>query len=657
MDNFFSKIFKNKKYYFFLFPVFIALGIIIPAMANAGWVGCAGGAVLGGAVALFGIIFGFGAGGAISIPAGVAITAAACALGYGSEEALNAAFGDAGTQIFRAIVVAGAWLITLITKAAASVSVGWLQSVATSNFFAQPILTNPAYVIGWTQVRDLSNMFIAVGFIIVGIATTLRIESYGAKKILPLLIGVAILINFSNILCGVVIDTSNLLTNHFLLGGGSTVGTTIYGAVTTLYSTPANQGGIDWDQLIKNAKQDSGSSYVMTIVFFPVAYSLIAFVFFYLTFLLIARQAIFGIFFMISPLAFICWVFPATKKLWTKWWENFIKWAFISVQISFYLWIAGVMISGSNGSVPKLETVTLLSVIILLYVALRVAKSASAEGASSIIGLAGATLGMAWGATKLAATKGTAAVAGRAAESKYGQKMTAGVGRTMERMGLRTAGQTTMGQATTSKKEEDTLRNASHQQLADIANGKGMAGKLARPRQQAAAAKLLAERGKFEMVGEHITNPADKERFQTQAVERGKQFGYDASDTFYKADPTLAGHDEQLIDSIMKRPPTTPGAAPLTRPAAQALAVQEATQKLNHEQILKLSGKTLSNYDVVKHMTAGQISALEKGTAEQRAAAQTHLPAIKVAGNAAKKAKNKAEATRLGSLYKRMAAL
>ena len=71
-----------------------------------------------------------------------------------------------------------------------------LVSIAEFNNFinAQPI------VLGWTIVRDVCNMFFVVIMLVIAFATVLRIENYSYKKLLPKLVIMAILINFSKMI-------------------------------------------------------------------------------------------------------------------------------------------------------------------------------------------------------------------------------------------------------------------------------------------------------------------------------------------------------------------------------------------------------------------------------------------------------------------------
>ena len=57
-------------------------------------------------------------------------------------------------------------------------------------------------VAGWVIVRDICNMFFILILLVIAFATILRVEGYDIKKMIPKLIIMAVLINFSKTICG-----------------------------------------------------------------------------------------------------------------------------------------------------------------------------------------------------------------------------------------------------------------------------------------------------------------------------------------------------------------------------------------------------------------------------------------------------------------------
>ncbi|MHA1221107.1 MAG: hypothetical protein ACTSQB_05185, partial [Candidatus Heimdallarchaeota archaeon] len=73
-----------------------------------------------------------------------------------------------------------------------------------------------AIELGWEISRDIVNGFFILGLVVIAFATILRIERYGIKQLLPKFIIVALLINFSFVICGVIIDMTQIVSNYFM---------------------------------------------------------------------------------------------------------------------------------------------------------------------------------------------------------------------------------------------------------------------------------------------------------------------------------------------------------------------------------------------------------------------------------------------------------
>ena len=87
-----------------------------------------------------------------------------------------------------------------------------LVGVAQYNDF----INSSAVTYGWVLVRDLCNMFFVLILLVIAFATILRVESYNLKTWLPKLVIMAILINFSKMICGVFIDFTQVIMLTFV---------------------------------------------------------------------------------------------------------------------------------------------------------------------------------------------------------------------------------------------------------------------------------------------------------------------------------------------------------------------------------------------------------------------------------------------------------
>lgn len=218
----------------------------------------------------------------------------------------DSAYTDPSTtenwKFFQSIVIAlGQLIVNGAYKIAALFMV--LISYILGVILSKPITTDANFTSAWSSVRDLGNMLIVLGFVVVGIATALRIKEYEAKKLLWPLILVALLINFSGLFCGLIIDASNTITGG--LGGGS-LGLMPFTVLVEVrdssreYLNPASTN---------NPGQFMGSCFLFAVVYLGVAFT-----FLYLSVILLARYAMLIMLFILSPLAFAFGFIPHLKN-------------------------------------------------------------------------------------------------------------------------------------------------------------------------------------------------------------------------------------------------------------------------------------------------------------------------------------------------------
>ena len=65
-------------------------------------------------------------------------------------------------------------------------------------------------------------MILVLILIYIALATILRLAGYETKKLLVTFVIVALLVNFAPVICGLVVDASNIVMNYFVkdLSGG-----------------------------------------------------------------------------------------------------------------------------------------------------------------------------------------------------------------------------------------------------------------------------------------------------------------------------------------------------------------------------------------------------------------------------------------------------
>jgi hypothetical protein len=231
-------------------------------------------------------------------------------------------------------------------------------------------------------------------------------------------------------------------------------------------------------------------------------YVIAAYTFALLALLLAARFSILAVLYILSPLAFCFWVFPATKNLWTKWWDNFLKWAFVGVGTAFFIYLAvATLLASATASGGTLDVNVLFVVFIFLIVGYKITNSVAPMVSNAVMGLAkgaaGVALGVAGGAALVGAKLADKATGGVA--SKAGRSLSNGVGRAMETMGLRKKGTTAMNAQSSLKEARGRIDNMQDSQIAKIAKGKGLG---VTSEERTAAVQHMAEKGKLSQLGD-----------------------------------------------------------------------------------------------------------------------------------------------------------
>lgn len=197
---------------------------------------------------------------------------------------------------------------------------------------------------GWTITRDIANLGFVLIAIVIAIATIARYQQYTAKSLLVRLIAAAILVNFSLVIAGFILDFTQVLTDFFLsrIMSGDTDG--LARALTGAFApqkfltTPAT----DFESqaagafsIVLAAIVNLGASIVfLTITLITIAALGVMFVVRYLwiTFLLV-----------IAPITWLFYVIPSMSGEFKRWWGNFIKWTFFAPAVSFFLYLSLVM--------------------------------------------------------------------------------------------------------------------------------------------------------------------------------------------------------------------------------------------------------------------------------------------------------------------------
>lgn len=273
--------------------------------------------------------------------------------------------------------------------------------------------------IGWGITRGLCNMGFALILLLMAFATVLRIESFGMKRMLIKLVIAALLINFSLVFAGIIIDFAQVLTNYFITSaaGTSTISENLMNGLQISRIYDFGQDQSLWDKIketILGPTLQMIAEQFMGVILFLGA----AFCFFAMAFFLIARIVAIWILLILAPLAWLAMIVPNLPgKLggaWKEWWAQFFKWVFFAPTYAFFLYLALVIAQNGIGINTKVQVSTananvyfassffktpmiilqyIVIITILLY-GLKFAQEAGITGANTVKGMWDGAKGM-----------------------------------------------------------------------------------------------------------------------------------------------------------------------------------------------------------------------------------------------------------------------
>lgn len=305
-----------------------------------------------------------------------------------------------------------AQLIVWICGIILSQIIAAIISITSYNSF----INEPDIINGWKIVRDLCNMFFVLILLVIAFATILKIESYNVKKLLPKLLIMAVLINFSRTICGLAIDFSQVImltfVNAFSDSGGQ--------FTATLQVHKFLSASTDFSDLWTSSK-DLNATNTLGSIFIAIGFmvvSTITMVAILIVFLM--RMIMFWIYIVLSPLAFLLSSFPVGQKYAAQYWGEFTKYLINGPVLAFFIWLSLITVQNFDTSTLKtvmMECTTeimclpnfigfLIAIGFLvggLIVSQQIGGMGASWGANAVSGLKTRGLGLAKGAAKLGA--------------------------------------------------------------------------------------------------------------------------------------------------------------------------------------------------------------------------------------------------------------
>ena len=191
---------------------------------------------------------------------------------------------------------------------------------------------------GWEIVRDVANNFFIVILLVIAVGTILRIPNYN-RQLLPKLLIMAILINFSKMFTGIFIDFAQIIMLFFvdaIKGVGNQGNILLYAlGLDQLYRiNPSNYKLTDNVPFIEDGD-------VIKTMFFAIILSVVAVVVIaMITIILVYRIVMLWFLVILSPLAYILTTFPKGQQYAGMWWGELSKNLVMGPVMMFFLYLS-----------------------------------------------------------------------------------------------------------------------------------------------------------------------------------------------------------------------------------------------------------------------------------------------------------------------------
>jgi hypothetical protein len=218
--------------------------------------------------------------------------------------------------------------------------VEWIIVLASYNNF----VNFDAVATGWVVVRDVTNMFFIVILLVIAFATIFDVGDYKMQKLLPRLLIMAVVVNFSRTICGLFIDLGQVVMLTFTAGFRDAAGGNFINAL-----------GID--KLLKldpNAIQNLNSDQYRTVIgaFFlaGIFITITAVVLAAMALILVMRIVALWFLIVLSPIAFLSKAWPSGRfgRNYGVWWDMFLDNILIGPILAFFLWLSLLTMGNAN---------------------------------------------------------------------------------------------------------------------------------------------------------------------------------------------------------------------------------------------------------------------------------------------------------------------
>ena len=217
----------------------------------------------------------------------------------------------------------------------------WLISALITVAQYNNFIHDEGVIIGWTLVRDVANMFFVVVLLIIAFGTILGRSDFHMKNTLFRFVATAILINFSRLIIGVMIDIVQVIMMTFVnaiaqVGGGNFI-----------QAFQLN----DAFRVAQTVSADAGDM-LMTAILSAVLIAVAVIMVGMFALLLVYRMATLWVLIVMSPVAFLLGAIPSKtmgfSSYYNEWWGYLKGNLLVGPVAAFFLWLALAMVGDGN---------------------------------------------------------------------------------------------------------------------------------------------------------------------------------------------------------------------------------------------------------------------------------------------------------------------
>ncbi len=274
-----------------------------------------------------------------------------------------------------------------------------------SGFSNKPETGRVSQESGYNIIRQICNTILVIILLFIALGTILRVESYNYKYLLVKLVVAAILINFSGMIAGIVLDFSHVIMSMGRFTENiQEIGTKIQenSQIMKEYTNNIDLGDFSSDtsgNLIENMTRTI-SRFNVNMILASIMMLILGITVLAVSLFLVIRTVSLWFLFTLAPLAFAFYVLPNTRVMSLKWWDAFLRYAFTGPLLFFLLFLTVVIsknleiepepaVVGTDKFIFFSDSGSLLSylfMVVLLWASVFLSRSLSIAGATQVVG-------------------------------------------------------------------------------------------------------------------------------------------------------------------------------------------------------------------------------------------------------------------------------